>query len=83
MLATDEGEYPLMDVRVIELETTTASREPSPRLAESMAELTQKERLQPSLLDRLTDDEPRRSVRSRATSASSRRRGCASACGAI
>jgi len=30
-----------------------------------MAELTQKERLQPSLLDRLTDDEPHTSVESR------------------
>ena len=30
-----------------------------------MAELTQKERLQPSLLDRLTDDEPEKKVESR------------------
>jgi type VI secretion system protein ImpF len=28
------------------------------RTREAMAELTQKDRLQPSLLDRLTDDEP-------------------------
>ena len=46
-----------------------------------MAELTQKERLQPSLLDRLTDDDPT-SGEGRATSACSRRCTSASACGA-
>ena len=36
-----------------------------PRLTAAMAELTPKERLQPSLLDRLTDDEPDRQQESR------------------
>ena len=60
MLTTDGGEYPLMDVRKIVLATGEApgggGGEPDRR--PRVAELTAQERLQPSLLDRLTDDEP-------------------------
>jgi len=47
-----------------------------------MAELTPKERLQPSLLDRLTDDEPDK-LRNHASDASCRRASSVRACGAI
>ncbi len=44
-----------------------------------MAELTTKERLQPSLLDRLTDDEPDKTQES-ASGACCRTSACATAC---
>ena len=45
-----------------------------------MAELTPQERLQPALLDRLTDDEPTETAPSRASSGSCRKRSCARRC---
>ena len=55
VLATDAGEHPIMDLRTIVL----GARAPATR-APRMPELTPQERLQPALLDRLTDDEPER-----------------------
>jgi hypothetical protein len=57
MLATDQNEYPLLDIRRIDL-AVPETAPPVTALAPTMAELTPRERLQPSLLDRLTDDEP-------------------------
>ena len=66
MLVTDAGDYALMDVRVIEFDAAPESKptrraRPEP----SMAELAPRERLQPSLLDRLSDDEPDNAVEPR------------------
>ena len=72
MLYTDSGEYPLMDVRSIAFETNPSEIEADDRdrrrdwrQAKGLAELTHKERLQPSLLDRLTDLEPEKTQESR------------------
>ncbi len=68
MLVTDQKEYALMDMRQMELNTPEAR--PRRAMPQRWPELTHKERLQPSLLDRLTDDEPDKS-RSRGTSEAS------------
>ena len=65
MFFTDSGEYPLMEVRRIAFETRPTRSRPGPRRAKPLAELTPKERLQPSLLDRLTDNEPEKTQESR------------------
>ena len=57
ILATDAGDVPLMEVRTLSI--IRRRRRPLSRVPRTMAEpLTPQDRLQPALLDRLTDDEP-------------------------
>ena len=58
MLTTDTGDYSLMDVRKSCLTRLWNPPQRRNRRSRTMAELLLQERLQPSLLDRLTDDEP-------------------------
>jgi len=59
LITTDSGEKALMDIREILLNVA-----PTEGLRQ-MAELSPQERLQPALLDRLIDDEPRKTVEPR------------------
>ena len=64
MYATDQNDYPLLEIREIKLdvEATAEAR----GIGCTVAELSLQEKLQPALLDRLADHEPDKKVESRA-----------------